>query len=242
MFAAIWDRRYPLFGMFLLAISLTTLLAHFPGDWKYLQMVLFISGWTLGCLLLWKVVGTHPLAARMRGNRGQKPLQPTAPHEPVSPRVFRYGTSHWRRGATVCVGVALGLGMVVLGVILGMTLPSPSGWVGPVFGTASAVWGIILCDYARRYLQVGIRVDDEGIKARLYYRSTAMRWDDVISLIKGGCVAPMAFAGMPVALDAGTIYWVYSQNAKIWFSNGLVDGEVLSRIIAQRTGLAWEQA
>ena len=73
------------------------------------------------------------------------------------------------------------------------------------------MWGIILCDYARRYLRVGIRVDDEGIKARLYYRSIAIRWDEVVSLIKGDCVAPMAFAGMPVALDAGTIYWVYSR-------------------------------
>jgi hypothetical protein len=51
----------------------------------------------------------------------------------------------------------------------------------------------------------------------------------------------MVFAGMPVALNAGTIYWVYSQDAKIWFSDGLVEGDELSRIIAQRTGLTWEQ-
>lgn len=246
MFAAIWDHRHPVCGILLVVAALTMLFGDFPGDWKYLQMALFISVWTLGLLLFWGVIGTHPIAARARGNLAQNPFPSTtasaitAP-EPVSPQLFRYGASRWRRGAAVTIGVALGLGMIALGVGLGMVLPSPSGWVGPIFGTAIAVWGIVLCDYVRRYLHVGIRVDNDGIKAQLYYRSTAIRWDEVVSLIKGDCVAPMAFAGMPVLLNAGTLYWVYSKDAKIWFSNSLVDGDVLSRIIAQRTGLTWEQ-
>ena len=48
MFAAIWDHRYPVFGILLVVASSSLLFADFPGDWKYLQMALFISVWTLG--------------------------------------------------------------------------------------------------------------------------------------------------------------------------------------------------
>ena len=240
MFAKIYDRRQPILGVILLGAALTFLFMDFPGDWKYLHMAIFVSSFATGLLLVWGVIGTHPSAARSRRNPGRVQPEQTASCEPIKAQVFRYGASPWRRGAAVAVGVILGLGMIALGVFVGAAIQTPSGWVGPIFGAGCAVWGLILCDYARRYLQVGIHVDEEGIKARLYYRSTDIRWDEVVSLIKQTCTAPMALAGMPVVLNAGTLYLVYSKDAKIWFSNGLVGGDLLAEIIAKRTGMSWE--
>jgi hypothetical protein len=240
MFAKIYDRRQPILGVILLGAAMALLFMDFPGDWKYLHMAIFISGSATGLLLVWGIIGTHPSAARSRRHPSSVQPEQAASCEPIKAQVFRYGASPWRRGAVVVVGVILGLGMIALGVFVGAAIQTPSGWVGPIFGAGCAAWGLFLWDYSRRYLQVGIHVDEEGIRARLYYRSTEIRWNEVVSLIKQTCVAPMALAGMPVGLNAGTMYWVYSKDAKIWFSDGLVGGDLLAEIIAKTTGISWE--
>ena len=241
MSTAIRDHLHPILGAILLVTSSVLLFVDFPGDWKLLHLVLFIGGWSVGLLLVWGVIGTHPLAAKARRVAGSSPRRDTLAHEPVTPRLFRYGANRWRRGLAAVFIVALGLGMSAMGAVFAAAWHADPRWVGPAFGIACAIWGILSCDYARRYLRVGIGVDDEGIRARLYYHSTQIRWDEIVSLVNGKCTAPMLFAGIPVAVDAGTIYWVYSSEAKIWFSNGLGDSEVLVKIIAQRTGMTWEQ-
>jgi hypothetical protein len=71
-----------------------------------------------------------------------------------------------------------------------------------------------------------------------------MRWEEVVALVRRRCSGPMA-VGMgsgfaPMWIQAGTMHWVYSQQAKIWFSDRLTDADELVEIISAATGLPWE--
>jgi hypothetical protein len=87
-------------------------------------------------------------------------------------------------------------------------------------------------------------VDAEGLTSQLYYRAIRMRWDEVVALVQQRCVAPMVIGGggLTVAggLEVGRLYLVYSDRAKLWFSNSLVGADALVQIVSQQTGLAWE--
>ena len=71
-----------------------------------------------------------------------------------------------------------------------------------------------------------------------------MRWEEVVALVRRRYSLPMAFgtgSGVsPMGFQAGTMYWVYSQNAKIWFSDQLTDADELIETITTATGLTWE--
>lgn len=241
MLTTIRNHRYPLLGMCVLAASVVLLFVDFPGDWKVFHIVLFIAGWSVGCLLIWGVIGTHPLAAEARRVAPSQPLPVAVNREAIKPELFQYGTNRWRRGMVAGFVVVLGLGMATLGVVCGVAWHAQPAWVGLAVGAGCITWGMLICDYGRRYLRVGIAVDDTGIRAQLYYRSIVIPWDEVVALIEMSCRVPMIFAGIPAVVDAGVIYWVYSGNDKIWFSNSLVDGDRLRDIIAERTGLVWKR-
>lgn len=241
MRTTIGDQRQKVLGAFLVAVALAILFVDLPGGWKYLHLAAWTICWTLGLLLRGGFLGTH--AAAVQGRRlGSRPLPlaGTATSKPLATHVFRYGASRWRRAAAASVGVALGLGLLILGAAIMATLEANPAWVGTACAITLGIWGLFLCDYARRYLRVCIRVDEEGIKSQLYYRSIQMRWDEVVAIVKDTSACPMVFSGVPVCLDAQTMYWVYSKDAKIWFSNQLVGGNSLAEILSQKTGLPLE--
>lgn len=244
MFARLCDNRQRILGAFLLAVALVTLFSNPPGDWKYLQLAVLIVCLVWGYMLVSGVVGVHATAARHRRNRETTPSLPSGHSVPLEPRAFRYGSTPWRRAMAVGTCVALGIGQIALGSILAVVLWKDSVGAALVCGSM-AIGGLVLCDYARRYLRVCIRVDAEGITSQLYYRLIRIRWDEVVALVQQRCVAPMIVGGGGLTamggLEVGKIYLVYSGRAKIWFSNSLVDGESLVQIVSQRTGLPWEK-
>ncbi len=244
MFNRLCDNRQRILGAFLFAVALVTLLSNPPGDWKYLQLVVFIVCLAGGYLLTSGVVGVHATAASRRRNGRTSPGDSPGKSLPMERQAFRYGSTPWRRALAVGTCVSLGIGQMALGVTLAVILWHESVGAAVVCG-GIALGGLVLCDYARRYLRVCIEVDAEHITSRLYYRSVRMRWNEVVALVQQRCVAPLAIGGGGLlaagGLEVGRIYLVYSSRDKIWFSNSLVDAEMLVQIVSERTGLPWEQ-
>jgi len=243
MFARLRENRQRLLGVLLLAMAMVALFGHPSGDWKYLQLVVVIVGFTWGYLLVTGVVGVHATAARHRRNSEGRSSLPPREYAPVELQTFRYGSTAWRRAMAAGTCVTLGIGQFVLASILAAVVWSESVGAALVCG-GIALGGLVLCDYARRYLRVCIRVDAEGLTSQLYYRAIRMRWGEVVALVQQRCVAPMVVGGggftAAGGFEAGRIYLVYSDRAKIWFSNSLVDAESLMQIISRQTGLSWE--
>lgn len=243
MFARLRENRQRLLGVLLLAMAMVALFGHPSGDWKYLQLVVVIVGFAWGYLLVTGVVGVHATAARHRRTGEGRSSLPPREYAPVEPRTFRYGSTPWRRAMAAGTCVTLGIGQFVLGAVLAAVVWSESVGAALVCG-GIALGGLVLCDYARRYLRVCIRVDAEGLTSQLYYRAIRMRWGEVVALVQQRCVAPMVVGGggftAAGGFEAGRIYLVYSDRAKIWFSNSLVDAETLMQIISRQTGLSWE--
>ncbi len=201
-----------------------------PGDWKYLQLVVVII-LHLGILARhwrgWRPRDGGPPSPYRREGRSS-PLPTNT--RPLEPRTFRYGSTPWRRGHgssamrhardwAVCSGEHLGCGR--LGDPVGAALVCGGTWPS----------GLVLCDYARRYLRVCIRVDAEG----LIHSSTTAAYACVGTRSlrqSSNCVAPMVVGGGGFhrgrRLRAGRIFLVYSDRAKLWFSNSLVDAETLA--------------
>jgi len=232
-----------LLGTLILVCGLVIFCVEPPESFRVAHILAWILCWTTGLLLLFGLIGTHPIAAERRIAAERTDRRPTVPGSPVPTRDFRYGHRQWSRRAAAGFCMLLGFCLCAFGIGLTMWI-SRRDVAGIVVGAGLSIWGLVIADYGRRYLRVRIHIDDQGIEARLYYRTMRMHWDEVVALVRRRCSFPLligAGSGFAAAgIQAGTMHWVYSRRAKIWFSDQLTDADELADIIATATGLPWE--
>ncbi len=230
------DRASGIAGAVLLAVALVLLFVS-PREFHLGFCAAFMVCAVLGALLALGLVGTDPVGARLRREaRSQaRPGLRLAPDMPE--RIFRYGKSPAARWGSTIVCLVLGLGMVVLGVVSGWSL---SGGLSErlVLAAFLGVFGLFIAWYGMRYNQLFVKVDAQGIEARMYFRTVKIPWEEVVGVVaRHYWLIGWRTGGV---LPIGTVYWVYAPRTKVNFTHGLESVEELTALICSITGLAWQ--
>ena len=189
-----------------------------------------------GFLLVAGYIGTHPAASRLRREAPPDIAFRPIPLCDVPAQTFRF-TRH-SRGQILLISlcVALGFALLLLAWVVSRAFPSDGVWIGMPLVIAA-----VLCIWCPlRQWGMYIRVDPQGITGRLYFRTIAMTWEDVVALIarEHSIVFPGTH-GFGAIGSLGKIYSVYSRKAKIDFTRHLTEADQLISILEAATGLQW---
>jgi hypothetical protein len=132
--------------------------------------------------------------------------------------------------------VVIGLALFVLGFLLNHYLVNDH-WLAGLPPWAAGIF-CIYCPLRQRFMFV--KLDDRGITARQYFRTTHIGWQDILALIRREHWS--LFAGpayLPVAASLGTVYSVYSGRKRLDFTSHMIDADRLASVIASASGLSW---
>jgi hypothetical protein len=150
----------------------------------------------------------------------------------VPDQVFRYAERTGSRILMTCMLVVLGLSLVALGVLLACVTPLQMReriFVGIPPGIAGAI--CIWCPL--RQLDNYIRVNPQGIKARLYFQTVEFHWEEIVALVARSHYLP-PFGSL------GVVYSIYAQKSKLYFTHRLPGAKQLADIASCATGLQWQ--
>ena len=124
--------------------------------------------------------------------------------------------------------------MLALGVLLAMALPMSAldrsiVWLPEGIAGACCIWVPL------RQLRMYVRIGPQGVRARLYFRTISIGWEEVVALnVRKNYLPPFGLLG--------TTYSVYSRKGRIDFTDRLKGFAQLTAIVAQATGLSWQSA
>jgi hypothetical protein len=187
-----------------------------------------------GILLLQGLIGGDPLAAQLRREAVRAgPRHVTAARD-VPERVFRYGAA--RRTLATTIVVALGVLLFVLGCLAALLFP---GVLADRVAVAAPllVAGALMGWIAGRYPTLYVKVDPDGVEARMYFRSVRMPWADIVALIAREHHA-LVQSGF---VSAGIVYSVYAPRTKLYFTDRLESRGELLDLLARTTSLEWRR-
>jgi len=192
----------------------------------------YLACLVVGFLLVIGFLGTAPRASRLRMQAAMAGTLRPGPLVPVPEQVFTYATGSLWQALAAIVCVTIGVLMLALGIYLAIALPlSPLDrsivWLPAAIAGASCIWVPL------RQLRMHVRINPLGIRARQYFRTTSMGWQEIVALtIRVNYLPPFG--------SLGTTYSVYSKDDRIDFSDRLKNASQLTAAIAQATGLSWQ--
>ena len=178
-----------------------------------------------------RIVGPDPRATRLRTAAGRTERPGQLDTREVPERTFRYLNSPLARFVVTVVCTVLGIGQLSLGCFLAWSFP---GRVGERFVVASVCggFGLFLLWYIYRHRQLYVAVSPGGLTARLYFRSTTIRWEEIVALLALRYESPLG--------TVGVVYSIYSLRDKISFTDRLEDASELRALLTRITGIAWQ--
>jgi hypothetical protein len=225
-------------GSLLLVCAFVLLVTAPPKEqFSIANLFFFLACLVFGYLLLAGYIGTHPIAAGLR--REPRPDGParTGPLCYVHAQTFPFSTHSKSRMILLGLCVLMGLAMFALGWFVAHAFPTGGIWIGmPLF------LGAAICVYSPlRHWSMYVKLDPQGITARLYFRKVAIRWEDVVALIarKHSVLLPGA-GGLGAFGQLGIIYSIYSHKSKIDFTQDVPEADRLISILTAATGLKWQ--
>jgi hypothetical protein len=195
---------------------------------------LFIACSVCGILLVSGLVGTHPVAAKLRREARQNATLRQGPLCAVSEQVFPYAGSSWKRHLVVVICAVMGLGLLCLGSLMVWSFPS-SGFDRLLAPMPLWIVGILCLWLSFRYSNMCVRVTPQGITIKSHFRTATMRWEDILSLIAREHHA-LIVGGF---VSTGIQYSLYSKSDKLWFTSQLPGCDQLVSLVAEATGLTW---
>jgi hypothetical protein len=220
-------------GVCFLICALVLLMRMPPKEhFSVAALFAFLACLVVGFLLAIGFLGTAPRAARLRAQAATDGTSRPGPLCPVSEQVFSYATHSWGQLVATAVCAIIGVLMLALGVYLAMALPLSAldrsmAWLPAGIAGACCIWVPL------RQLRMNVRVDPEGIRARLYFRTVSLRWEEVVALtVRENFLPPFGVLG--------TTYSVYSRKTRIDFTDRLKGSAQLAATVAQATGLSWQ--
>jgi hypothetical protein len=220
-------------GWALLACAVALLIFSPPG-FNILHFYAFIFCFVCGFLLASGMIGTDPLAARLRREMIETGTSRTAPRIHVPEQSFPYAGSPRKRKWATGICFLMGLGLTGLGVLIAFSIRSKAG-DRILAGIPLWACGLLFIWISIRYPTRSIQVTPEGITLYGYFRTVAMPWPSVLvltarehfALIVGGIIS------------TGVLYSLYSDRCKLSFSSQLPGSERLASIVVEATGLTW---
>jgi hypothetical protein len=219
-------------GALLLAAALILLVLAPPaGQFGIFHLYGFLACLVVGILLIIGLIGTHPAASRLR-LQAEAGIGRTGPLCPVTARIFSYTNKSAGQLTATALCLLLGLSLVALGLIVagrfpGSTLSRIMVGFPPLIGGMIAIW------FPTRQLGMFVKVDHQGITARLYFSSIRMPWAEIVALVVRENEFPM-FGRL------STTCTIYSQQTRIDFTDRLPGWTQLADLIEQATGLTWQ--
>jgi hypothetical protein len=220
-------------GWALLACAFILLILSPPG-FSILHFYAFIFCLTCGFLLISRMLGTDPLASRLRRIAAQTVPSRLGPLCHVPEQLFPYTSSPSKGKLAAGICFVMGLGLAGLGILVVFAYPS-RGIERILAGSPLLSCGIACIWISIRYPTRYIQVTPQGITLNGYFRTVAMPWQSVLVLtarkhfvlIVGGFIT------------TGVIYSLYSDRRKLSFSSHLAGNERLASLVADATGLTW---
>jgi hypothetical protein len=219
-------------GICLLICALVLLMRMPPKEqFSVAAFYAFLACLAVGFLLTIGFLGTAPPASRLRAQAAAGTSRP-GPLCHVPEQVFSYASHSWGRVMATAVCVIIGVLMVALGVFIAMALPLSAldrsiAWLPGGIAGASCIWVPL------RHLRMYVRTGPESIRARLYFRTVSISWEEIVALtVRNDYIPPFG--------SLGTTYSVYSRNARIDFTDRLKGASQLAATVSQATGLSWQ--
>jgi len=219
-------------GVFLCVAALVLLVLAPPKErFSAANFYAFLVCLVCGFLLVAGYVGTHPTAARLRREVGISGRTRPGPLGPVSDQIFRYGGSSRSRALVVGLCVTLGLALIGFGIVLSLVTPLVAS---ERIVLALPLWiaGLICIWVPIRQLGMFVKIDHQGITARLYFHTVKCDWGEVVALIARD-------HHLLLLNSTGIVYSVYMQRSSLYFTNRLQGAAQLAAIVSQATGLPW---
>jgi len=216
-------------GSFLLICALVLLVRMPPKEqFSVAAFYAFLACLAVGFLLLIGFVGTMPRASRLR-EQAAAGTSRTGPLCLVPEQVFPYATHSWGQILATVACVIIGVLMLALGVFVAMALPLSAldrciAWLPGGIAGAFCIWVPL------RQLRMCVKVSPQGMRARLYFRTVSIGWEEVVALtVRENYLPPFG--------SLGTTFSVYSRKARIDFTDRLKGAGQLAAIVASATGL-----
>jgi hypothetical protein len=230
------DRLPRIIGGILLFFSFILLIfspdkAHF----SILHFYLFLVCFALGMLSIVGLIGSHPIATRMRREAALTGTGRTTPPINVREQVFPYAVPGFKRSAAAILCAVIGLALIGLGLFMASAFPS-KGADRIVAGIPAFAAGALCLWIAIRYPSRYIRITSREITVAGYFRMVTIRWQDVVALVarehyifSAGVFAPL-----------GVTHFIYSMKSRTWYSSRIPESARLTAIISQTSGLPWQ--
>ncbi len=218
-------------GALMLINALITLILAPPAErFSIFNLLAFLVFLVAGTLLVTGLIGTHPAASRLR-LQAQEGTGRAGPLFPVTERVFSYANKSAGQLAATVLCILLGLSLLALGLIVAWRFPGSNSnriMVGlpPMIGGLIAIW------FPVRQLSMFVKIDHQGVTARLYFLSNQFPWEEIVALMVRKNEFPM-FGRL------STTYTIYSRQTRIDFTDRLPGYSQLASLIAEATGLQW---
>jgi hypothetical protein len=243
----IWNKavdHYPkILGLlFLLAALYFFVTAPPKENFSIVNCLSFISCFAVSNLLWFGAIGPDAIATRLRRAARQAKSVPAekAVHN-VPERTFYYCPKFtWKKALMLAVMIPLGLGFIGVGVFVFAYWKNPGEWgFRLTFLALNAVSACIAIYFPLRQLSMYVKVDSRGLQSRGYFRTVMMPWEDIVALVAKKIIVPFIYYAVPVALDAGDEFRVYSQTDVLRFVPRLPQANELRNIISSETGMVW---
>jgi hypothetical protein len=219
-------------GACLLICALVLLMRMPPKEhFSVAAFFAFLACLAVGFLLAIGFLGTAPRASRLRAQAAMAGPSRPGPLCPVPEQVFSYATHSWGQVLATVICVIIGILMLALGVFLAVALPMSAldrsiAWLPGGIAGACCIWVPL------RQLRMYVRIGAQGIRARLYFRTIRIGWEEVVALtVRKNYVPPFGLLS--------TTYSVYARKARIDFTDRLKGTSQMVAIVAQATGLSW---
>jgi hypothetical protein len=216
-------------GCTLLVCAFILLICSPPG-FSIIHFFIFLLCFVSGFLLVSGIIGTHPVAARIRRLAIRNIAPRTGPLVYVPEQLFPYESSSIKRRLASGVCFVIGLCMVGLGVLVVYLFPSKSADT-ILMGIPPWACGILCLWISIRYPSRYIQVTPQGITVHGYFGTRAMPWQNILVLI-----ARQHFVGFTAI---GVLYSLYSDRSKVSFSSHIPGSDRLVALVSEATGLTW---
>jgi hypothetical protein len=220
-------------GIALLVCALL-LLVFSPDHFSIGHFFLFLAFFVCGIFLVTEILGTHPVAARLRREASRAGMPRRGPLCYVPEQVFPYAGSRLNRFLATALCAAIGLSLIALGFILLRFLPAGDS-DRFLAGIPPWITGILCIWISIRYPSRCLRVTPQSITVKGYFRTSTMHWDRILALIAREHYTLLA-GGF---VSTGVLYSLYSDHNRLWFTSHLPGSERLASLVAEATGLTW---
>jgi hypothetical protein len=218
----------------LLLCALVLLILSPPG-FNIIHFYLFLACLVCGFLLATGMLGTDPLASKLRRIAAPSAESRTQSLGSVPEQVFPFASSPSKGKWAAGICLAAGLALIGLGILIAIVYPSKLAeriLAGiPLLGCGILCIWIAAC-YPTRYIQV----TPQSITLKGYFRTVTMPWQNVLVLTARKHFV-LSVGGF---IPTGILYSLYSKHHKLVFSSQIPGSERLVPLVAQTTGLTWD--